>query len=59
MWVLGISQSHNGAVALTCNGKIISAIQAERISRIKRQPLRLDEDKLLVSKCVNYCLKEA
>ena len=59
MWVLGISQSHNGAVALTRNGKIISAIQAERISRIKRQPLRLDEDKLLVSKCVNYCLKEA
>ena len=59
MWVLGISQSHNGAVALTCNGKIISAIQAERISRIKRQPLRLDKDKLLVSKCVNYCLKEA
>ena len=41
MWILGISKSHNGAVALTYNGKIISAIQAERISRIKRQPLKL------------------
>ena len=44
MWILGISKSHNGAVALTYNGKIISAIQAERISRIKRQPLKLNED---------------
>ena len=52
MWILGISKSHNGAVALTYNGKIISAIQAERISRIKRQPIKLGEDKILVSKCV-------
>ena len=59
MWILGISKSHNGAVALTYNGKIISAIQAERISRIKRQPLKLNEDKTLVSKCVDYCLTQA
>ena len=59
MWVLGISRSHNGAVALTHNGKIYSAIQAERISRIKRQPIFLKEDKALVSECVEYCLNQA
>ena len=59
MWVLGITRSHNGAVALTNNGKIISAIQAERISRVKRQAIMLEEDKVLISKCVDYCLKEA
>ena len=59
MWVLGITRSHNGAVALTNNGKIISAIQAERISRVKRQAIMLEEDKVLISKCVDYCLKQA
>ena len=59
MWILGISKSHNGAVALTHNGKIISAIQAERLSRVKRQSLKLNEDKIILSKCVDYCLQEA
>ena len=47
MWILGITKSHNGAVALTHNGKIVSAIQAERISRIKRQSIELKDDKML------------
>ena len=59
MWILGISKSHNGAVALIKDGKVVCAIQAERLSRIKRQSIELKNDKDLVSKCVNYCLKEA
>jgi carbamoyltransferase len=59
MWILGISKSHNGAVALSNNGKVISAIQAERISRVKRQAIKLENDKTLVSECVNYCLDQA
>jgi len=59
MWILGISKSHNGAVALIHDGKVVCAIQAERLSRIKRQALELKDDKILISKCVNYCLKQA
>ena len=59
MWVLGISNTHNGSVALTHNGKVVSAIQAERISRAKRQPIFLQGDQELVSKCVVYCLSQA
>ena len=55
MWILGISKSHNGSVALIHDGKIISAIQAERISRIKRYPIDLKNDKILIKKCIDYC----
>ena len=41
--ILGMSLSHNGSVALIQNGRVISAIQAERISRQKRQSLALDK----------------
>ena len=59
MWILGISKSHNGAVALINNDKVVCAIQAERISRIKRQAINLTNDESLVSKCVKYCLNYA
>ena len=59
MWILGISKSHNGAVALTHNGKVVCAIQAERISRVKRQSLDLKNDKELLAKGVDYCLNYA
>ena len=59
MWILGITKSHNGAVALTHNGKVVCAIQAERISRVKRQSIELKNDKTLVSTCVKYCLDQA
>ena len=59
MWVLGITKSHNGAVALTNNGKVVAAIQAERISRVKRQAIELKNDKKLISACVKYCLNQA
>ena len=59
MWVLGITKSHNGAVALANNGKVVAAIQAERISRVKRQAIELKNDQKLVSACVKYCLNQA
>ena len=45
--VLGLSNTHNGSVAVICDGKIRSAIQAERISRIKRQLNSLSRENLL------------
>lgn len=57
--VLGISASHNGAVALTVDGKVHKAIQAERISRRKRQSLRINENSSLIRQCVSYCFDEA
>ena len=54
--ILCFSNTHNGSVALICNGEVKVAIQAERISRRKRQSLTLGEDIKLTQKCVNYCL---
>ena len=59
MWILGITRSHNGAVALLHNGKVVCAIQAERLSRIKRKSIHVNRDKALVSQCVEYCLQHA
>ena len=59
MWVLGIAASHNGAVALTHDGRVVAAIQAERLSRIKRQSIRLNDERGLLSRCVQYCLDQA
>ena len=42
--ILGISNSHNGSVAIIENGEVKSAIQAERISRQKRQSLPINEE---------------
>jgi len=57
--VLGIARSHNGAVALLKDGAVAAAIQAERLTRRKRQPLFLRDDRELVSGCVRYCLEAA
>ncbi len=54
--ILGISVSHNGSVSLICDGEVKVAIQAERISRLKRQSLYIDKDTDLLKKCVKYCL---
>ena len=54
--ILGISISHNGSVSLIRDGEVKVAIQAERISRNKRQSLFLDSEDLLLRKCVRYCL---
>ncbi len=57
--ILGINNSHNGSVALICDGEVKSAIQAERISRHKRQTLSLGKDMRLIKNCINYCLNTA
>ncbi len=54
--VLGISITHNGSVALIRDGTVLSAIQAERISRKKRQSLILGEENEVAIECVRYCL---
>ena len=54
--ILGFSNSHNGSVALIRDGEVKAAIQAERISRHKRQSLPLGEELELTQKCVRYCL---
>ena len=59
MWILGISLSHNGGVALVKDGKVSCAIQAERLARVKRQAIYLTNDAQLVTRCVQYVMKYA
>ena len=54
--IIGFSNTHNGSVALICDGEVKVAIQAERISRKKRQSLPLGKEIELTHKCVQYCL---
>ena len=54
---LGFNLSHNGSVALISEGEVISAIQAERIFRLKRCSLVLNKDYIeLFKNCIHYCL---
>ena len=57
--ILGFSNTHNGSVALICDGEVKVAIQAERISRRKRQSLPLGKEIELTHKCVEYCLNSS
>jgi carbamoyltransferase len=59
MWIVGISGSHNGAVALIRDGKVVAAVQAERVVRIKRHTIRLDRIGTEVRQLVRYCLDQA
>ena len=54
--ILGLSNTHNGSVALISDGEVKAAIQAERISRNKRQSLPLGDKLPITQKCVRYCL---
>ena len=54
--ILGFSNTHNGSVALIRDGEIETAVQAERISRRKRQDLPIGAELELTQKCVRYCL---
>lgn len=55
--ILGISVTHNGSVALIRDGEILTAIQAERISRQKRQSLEFGNE--LIKECVQYCMNSS
>lgn len=54
-WVLGIADSHNGSACLMRDGKIVVAIQEERLSGQKRAPVYASRYSL----CVKYCLDTA
>ena len=56
MIIIGISFSHNGSVCLLRDGKVIVAIQAERLTRLKRQALDIDKNQDALNLCLNYCL---
>ena len=58
MWVLGLANSHNGAVALVKDGHVHVAIQLERLQRTKRFALEFGQGdiKTGVYKAINYCL---
>ena len=56
MIIIGISFSHNGSVCLLEDGKVIVAIQAERLTRVKRQALDLDKNQTALNLCLDYCL---
>lgn len=53
-WVLGLSNSHNGAVCLLKGDRIVVAIQEERLSRRKRQPIHGAQPSLAIKYCLEY-----
>jgi carbamoyltransferase len=59
MWIIGIAGSHNGGVALIRDGKVVVAVQAERVVRFKRHSIRVDRMGTDVRELVSYCLKQA
>jgi carbamoyltransferase len=59
MWIIGVAGSHNGGVALIRDGKVVTAVQAERIVRLKRHSISLDRMGTDVRELVSYCLKQA
>jgi carbamoyltransferase len=54
--VLGVCSSHNGGIALISDGEVKCAIQAERLSRLKRQKLDINKEIKWTKDCVRYCL---
>lgn len=59
MWILGISGSHNSGAALIKDGKVVVAIQTERLVRRKRQSIRLDQMTSYAGEIIRYCLEYA
>ncbi len=59
MWILGIAGSHNGAVSLVHDGKVAVAVQAERVTRAKRQPIDLTRLSGGAAPVIRYCLDAA
>ena len=55
-WILGISSaSHSGAACFLHGGEIVVAMQEERLTRIKRDRLRISRPSL----AIDYCLAAA
>lgn len=57
MNILGLSFSdHEASAALVMNGKLVSAIARERVTRIKRDGIRWGGCRLDLSPAIEYCL---
>jgi carbamoyltransferase len=54
-WVLGLSNSHNGAACLLKGDEIVAAVQEERLTRTKRQRMFGAKPSLAIA----YCLEQA
>ena len=54
-WILGVAASHNGAACLLEDGKIVVAVQEERVTRHKRAFIEGHRD----SFAIRYCLDHA
>jgi carbamoyltransferase len=52
-WVLGLSASHNGAACLVHDGRIVVAMQEERLSGVKRDRTYGAQPSLAVSYCLD------
>lgn len=59
MWILGISGSHNSGAALVKDGKVVVAVQTERLVRRKRQAIQLDRMSVDAAEVIRYCLQYA
>ncbi|PYQ64331.1 MAG: carbamoyltransferase [Acidobacteria bacterium] len=53
-WVLGISNSHNGAVCLLQGDRIVAAVQEERLTRKKRSVTHGAYPSLALNYCLGY-----
>jgi carbamoyltransferase len=59
MWILGLAGSHNSAAALIKDGRVVVAVQTERITRRKRDPIRIDRLGPDALQVIRYCLEYA
>jgi carbamoyltransferase len=59
MWILGLAGSHNSGAALIRDGKVVVAIQTERLTRVKRQSITLDRMGSHAGEVIRYCLRYA
>jgi carbamoyltransferase len=59
VWILGIAGSHNSGAALIKDGRVVVAVQTERLVRHKRQPIALDNMATHAVQVISYCLRYA
>jgi carbamoyltransferase len=59
MWILGLAGSHNSGAALIKDGKVVVAVQTERLVRAKRQSITLDRLGTHAGEVIRYCLHYA
>jgi carbamoyltransferase len=53
-WVLGVGASHNGSACLLRDGEVVTVIQEERLTRLKRTRLFPAFDTLSITYCLDH-----